>query len=68
MVEFSLQEPCLPGGGAVVQHQVGARGMQAAANRGADALGPAGDQYGLTLHATLRFLARTPYPLDFGAI
>ena len=43
-VEFRLQEPRRPGGGAVVEHEIRARSMQAAADRGADTLGAARDQ------------------------
>jgi hypothetical protein len=50
VVELDLQEPGFTGRGAIMEHQVGAGGMEAAANRCPDALAAAGDQDHLALH------------------
>ncbi len=51
VVELRLQQARLAGGRAIVQHQIRAGRMQPAADRRADALGAAGDQHDLVLHA-----------------
>ena len=62
VVELGLQQPRLACGRAIVQHQVRAGRVQPAADRGADALGAAGDQHDLALHETPRA------GVDFAAI
>ena len=50
-VELGLQQPRFARGSAVVEHEVRARRMQPAADRGADALAASGDQHDPALHA-----------------
>ena len=50
-VQLGLQQPRLARGRPVVEHQVRARRVQPAADRGADALAASGDQHDPALHA-----------------
>jgi len=52
-VELGLEQAGFAGRCAVVQHQLGARAVQASADRGTDPLRAAGDQHDLVLHSAL---------------